>query len=183
MKTFGEFIDETILLEAFDIGPRPMKSSPKLNKQNMIDHYSVDYDTKEANIIVNNIYKQYDEVKTFLVNINVQYIIIVLRKGNDTEIHFNIFGKPDDISDVNNNNNPTGIFQKIFDIIYWECMRNGRKIIIEFPKSRLEFYKRLIDKVLTKHNLQYTINITSKALILKPPKNYKLEKMQEFYKF
>ena len=173
--------EEFILNEAFNIGPRVMKSSPKLNKQNMVDHYGVTYSSRAVNI-VENIYKQYDEVKTFLVTYTHKYIIILLRKGNDVEVHFSLFGKPDEHGEVNNNNNPIGLFQKVFDVVYWEGVKSGRKIQIDFPEDRLNFYKKLIDIVMKKHDLSYTVNVTKTSLILKPPRNYKLEKMQEFYK-
>ena len=151
---------EEDLDESFDIGSKPVKMSIPNMKEYAIQHLAKTYGIDEATIRVNNMITSCDEFRTFKVFNNREYIVFLMRTGSEVEIYFNDYDYVDNFDNLNKTKTSLKLFQQIFNIVYWEVIKNGWNVTIAVPDGRDVVYKTIINKVINEHSIQYTVSDT-----------------------
>lgn len=163
MNVFGEFF----IIESFDIQSKPLIMSIPAQKEYFKKYLSQKYEDKYLDDMINAFYNEYSKVKVFKISMSKEYIVFALTKNGITEIHFNDFTKVNVHELTGDENVPLSVFSKVFNLIYWFCMKDGADIVLRHSdEDRVKFYAKISRKIIEKHGLKYSIEISLDKVLL-----------------
>lgn len=142
MITFAEYR----LVESFDIGTKPIRSSKEGMRDILIKYLYPKY-KETASVVADNILNNYRESLIFDIAVmGNDYILMLMRNNEDyCEMHFNRMDKIDDFSDLNDMRNPIRVFAELFRYAYWFVISKNKKLqLVAGDIERLGFYNRLL---------------------------------------
>lgn len=143
------------LFESFELKTINYK---RINKSDLIEMFS---NFKFVDVNKQRFILQWIESQTKLFAYDIDnYLIISVSDGGVREWHFlnKDYLDNDEMLDMSINAMP--VLNNVFNLIYSTAITKGksyRERIITKEKSRLNLYKKIVNKVIKKYNLQYEI--------------------------
>lgn len=174
MKTFRELIEESSLIESFDI----INDYRKLSKIEMDNYWSKIVKSDNFDDLEKYIYKKYTNMICYIAKYqNREYFIYTFYKKLIYEIHFldMVYTLPgEDYKNHRKTDNSQYIFSVIMSIVIDTIKNRSVQFIkISAPEHREELYLKIIKKVLKKYKI--TSNITIEKNQYQPGKDYIIE--------
>jgi len=146
------------LSEIFEIGQKPQKNTPKRNKELLYEYLIQKYPKEQTETIIENVHKHFKKVLIFEVFTDERYIIFLFKTEKLTEVHFNNFNKVDFYEKTDTESVPIKILSSIFNIVYWYTLIDLESIELSHESpARLKLYLKIINKIIKKFNLSYSI--------------------------
>ena len=159
---------DILLIESFDLKDYNLK---KVNKKEIIEIFE-NYDFENIGN-KEKVLKQFNTNDLIFGWLYKNYIIISIneRKGYESWHFLDVNNLDTDEILKKNNVDSIEILKVVFNIIYNKMIQKGRlyKHIISTPdERRFKLYKQIIEKVIKKFNIQYTVSVCDNGLKLTP---------------
>jgi hypothetical protein len=165
-----------ILYESFDLN----NDYVRLNKKEM-DEFWLEYFNIEDKELLGKMYQDKPFMKMYITkNSGRRYIIITFIVNSFLEVHFydrDLYKDSEDAT-LNLTKNSLKVFSVVMSIVLKELTdRPSRKIKISSPDNRQELYRKIIEKVLIKFNINKNVKL-SKTNDGKILYNYMIESLE-----
>lgn len=179
MQQFREWLEEDKLIESFELTDKYKRlSKPEADKLWVKI-------LNTTNDMLPGLYASKPQLKTYILkNEGREYLIYTFLDNTILEIHFHDINIPLDgteYQDKNFTKNSQLVFSSVMSIVLKELEeRPSRKIKISAPIGREKLYKKIIDKILKKYNIEKDISLKiSKDEYSKDKFDFLLEKYQD----
>lgn len=157
---------EYLLMESFDIRTKPLRMSLPNMRQYAIEYLKGKYNSL-AEKIYDRMLEEYKSIRVYKIQKSEQYIVFIMEKTDRIEIHFNNYNYVDNHSNLGNEKLSLSLFSDIFNIIYWYGLSEYKTTIISHPdKNRLDFYNKIVQKVLDKHKPNFECIIKNNDIVI-----------------